>query len=99
MCAFVWRKYYIGISATIKSYLKAFATGRMTSMYRDTSTTVVLHLQHREMLLKEQEHWGWEDGCFDTQKRVSRIVTTMTIQFKNNSLFQCVIRCAICGTQ
>jgi hypothetical protein len=61
-------------------------------MYRDTSTTVVLHLQHREMLLKEQEHWGWEDGCFDTQKRVSRIATTMTIQFKNYILIQCVIK-------
>jgi hypothetical protein len=54
MCASVRRTYYTGSSATIKSYLKAFAMAIMRSMYRDTSTTVVLYLHHREMLQKSR---------------------------------------------
>jgi hypothetical protein len=73
MCAFARRTDYTGISATIKSYLNAFAMAIMRRIYRDTSTMVLC--LHRGMLRKEQEHWGWEDGCFDTLKRVSRIVT------------------------
>jgi hypothetical protein len=73
MCAFARRTDYTGMSATIKSYLKAFAMAIMRSIYRDTSTMVLC--LHRGMWRKEQEHWGWEDGCFDTLKRVSRIVT------------------------
>jgi len=75
MCAFARRTDYTGISATIKSYLNAFAMAIMRRIYRDTSTMVLC--LHRGTLRKEQEqeHWGWEDGCFDTLKRVSRIVT------------------------
>lgn len=58
-------------------------------MYRDTSTTVVLHLYHREMLLKEREHWGWQDGYSDIQRRVSRIVTN------NDDTIQKLLTCPI----
>lgn len=56
MCAFARRIDYTGISATIKSYLKAFAMEIMRKIYRDTSTMVLC--LHREMLRNEQEHWG-----------------------------------------
>jgi hypothetical protein len=77
---FICTYIYTGISATIKSYLKAFAVGFMRNIYRDLDDTTVLYLRYHTMLLEAQKRWVWF-RCFDTQRRVSRIGTIMTIQF------------------
>jgi hypothetical protein len=69
----------VGISATIKSYLKAFVAENRSGIYRDLDATIVLSLQHQIMSL--QECGNWVGFCyFDTLRRVTKIGAIMTIQ-------------------
>jgi hypothetical protein len=81
MCAFAGY-IYSSISATIKSYLKAFATGIMRSIYCGSwsprwcaSPASSLH----DVARRAGALGGY--GCFDTLRWVSRLQPVMTIQF------------------
>jgi hypothetical protein len=71
---------YSSISATIKSYLKAFATGIMRSLLWSRSPRWCASPAASHDVARRDGVYGGM-GCFDTLKRVSRLEPVMTIQF------------------